>query len=132
MATIGRFSAMLPVDPWKPASPKLKIPPSDATNQYPFPLGVAAIPTIAALSCSPASEPLSGAAPKASTPPAVDAPAARLPPTAVATTDAANRTAAANRWALAKQLPGDHDALDVIGPFVALAGFGPIRRGPAP
>ena len=33
-------------DPWKRASPKLNTPPSDATSQYPFPLGVAAIPTI--------------------------------------------------------------------------------------
>ena len=33
-------------EPWKVASPKVKIPPSDATNQYPPPSPVAAIPTI--------------------------------------------------------------------------------------
>ena len=33
MPTIGLFSGMAPVEPWKPASPKLKIPPSDATSQ---------------------------------------------------------------------------------------------------
>jgi hypothetical protein len=31
--TIGRASAMSPVDPWNPASPKAKTPPSDATSQ---------------------------------------------------------------------------------------------------
>jgi hypothetical protein len=44
---------MEPVDPKKVASPKLKMPPSDATSQYPSPDGVAAIPTIGALSVRP-------------------------------------------------------------------------------
>ena len=33
MPTMGLFSAMPPMDPKKPASPKLKIPPSEATSQ---------------------------------------------------------------------------------------------------
>jgi hypothetical protein len=33
MSTMGRFSAMAPVEPLKTASPKEKIPPSDATSQ---------------------------------------------------------------------------------------------------
>src|SRR5438477_559081 len=40
MPTIGRFNFRLPVDPKKRASPKAKIPPSDATSQYPRPAGV--------------------------------------------------------------------------------------------
>ena len=31
--TIGRFRAIAPVEPWNAASPNVKIPPSDATNQ---------------------------------------------------------------------------------------------------
>ncbi len=37
---------MSPVDPWKAASPKAKMPPSDATNQYPLDDGVGAMPTM--------------------------------------------------------------------------------------
>ena len=33
MATIGWFSRSLAVDPWKPAPPKAKMPPSEATSQ---------------------------------------------------------------------------------------------------
>ena len=33
MPTTGRLSGVPPIDPWKPASPKLKTPPSDATSQ---------------------------------------------------------------------------------------------------
>ena len=33
MPTMGRLSRMAPVEPWKVASPKVKIPPSEATNQ---------------------------------------------------------------------------------------------------
>ena len=33
MPTIGWFSVMAPVEPWKAASPKEKMPPSDATSQ---------------------------------------------------------------------------------------------------
>jgi hypothetical protein len=39
-------TASPPVDPENGASPKLKMPPSDAVSQYPLPSGVAAIPTI--------------------------------------------------------------------------------------
>ena len=50
MPMIGWFSLMAPVDPKKPASPKVKIPPSLATSQYPLPSDVAAIPTMGLLS----------------------------------------------------------------------------------
>ena len=43
---MGWFRRMLPVEPRNAASPKAKIPPSDATNHYPRPDGDAAIPTI--------------------------------------------------------------------------------------
>jgi hypothetical protein len=33
MAVIGRFSLMLPVEPWNWASPNEKIPPSEATSR---------------------------------------------------------------------------------------------------
>jgi len=33
MPTIGRFRRLPPVEPWNRASPKLKMPPSDATSQ---------------------------------------------------------------------------------------------------
>src|SRR5688572_15871473 len=35
MPTIGLLSLMAPVEPKKAASPKVKIPPSEATSQYP-------------------------------------------------------------------------------------------------
>src|SRR5919106_105153 len=37
MPTIGLFSLILPVEPKNLASPKAKIPPSEATNQYAVP-----------------------------------------------------------------------------------------------
>ena len=46
-----------PVEPKKPASPNEKIPPSDATNQYPRPVGVATIATIGLFSRMPPVEP---------------------------------------------------------------------------
>src|SRR2546422_7846591 len=48
---------MDPVEPWNAASPKEKTPPSEATSQYPLPVGVAAIPTIGLLSGVPPMEP---------------------------------------------------------------------------
>jgi hypothetical protein len=33
MPVIGWFSLMLPVEPWNVASPKEKMPPSEATSQ---------------------------------------------------------------------------------------------------
>jgi len=33
MPTIGLFKWVAPVEPWKPASPNEKMPPSDATSQ---------------------------------------------------------------------------------------------------
>ena len=43
-----------PVEPKNRASPNAKIPPSDATNQYPLPVGVGAMPTIGAVQAQPA------------------------------------------------------------------------------
>jgi hypothetical protein len=63
MPTIGWFSRMAPVDPAKRASPNEKMPPSDPTSQYPWPLGVGAIPTMGALSGRLAALPLNGASP---------------------------------------------------------------------
>ena len=50
---MGLLRWMDPVDPQKPASPKLKMPPSDATIQYPCPSGVGAMPTMGTLSTWP-------------------------------------------------------------------------------
>ncbi len=47
----------------------MKIPPSEATSQYPPPSGVAAIPTMGWLRCWPPSDPWKAASPKAKTPP---------------------------------------------------------------
>ena len=33
MPTTGRWSRRLPVEPWKVAEPKVKMPPSDPTSQ---------------------------------------------------------------------------------------------------
>ena len=63
------FSGLPPIDPWKAASPKLKMPPSEATSQYPSPLGVAAMPTIGLLSGLPPIEPWKAASPKLKMPP---------------------------------------------------------------
>ena len=38
--TTGWLRWVAPIDPWNPASPKAKMPPSDATSQYPLPSGV--------------------------------------------------------------------------------------------
>ncbi len=57
MPTIGWFSGVPPIDPWKSASPKAKMPPSAATSQYPPPPGVAAMPTIGWFSGVPPIEP---------------------------------------------------------------------------
>ncbi len=49
-------------EPWKPAPPKLKTPPSDPTSQYPL-SDVAAMPTTGLLSGVPPMEPLNAALP---------------------------------------------------------------------
>ena len=69
MPTIGDLSCRPPMEPRKGASPKLKMPPSDATSQYPLPSGVAATATTAALSGLPPMEPRKGASPKLKMPP---------------------------------------------------------------
>jgi hypothetical protein len=73
IATIGEFRAMLPVEPWKRASPKVKMPPSDATSQYPRPVGVVAMSTIGRLSGRAPCEPRKGASPNAKIPPSAAA-----------------------------------------------------------
>ena len=50
---MGALSRRAPVEPKKPASPKLKMPPSEATSQYPLPECVAASPTIGELRARP-------------------------------------------------------------------------------
>ena len=65
----GRVGDDPPCEPKNPASPKLKIPPSDATNQYPRPDGVAAIPTIGRFNGIAPIEPKNPASPKLKIPP---------------------------------------------------------------
>ena len=67
--TIGLFSFMAPVDPKNRASPKAKMPPSEATIQYPFPVGVAAIPTMGWLRVISPVEPKNLADPNEKIPP---------------------------------------------------------------
>ena len=57
MPTIGFCSGRPPVEPKKGALPNAKIPPSDATSQYPLPSNVDAIPTIGLLSRRPPVDP---------------------------------------------------------------------------
>jgi hypothetical protein len=54
MATTGGSCGPVP-DPSNWASPNVKTPPSAATSQYPFPSGVAAIPTMGLLRWVPPS-----------------------------------------------------------------------------
>ena len=49
METIGPLRGIALADPLKWASPKAKMPPSDATSQYPRPSGVDAMATIGRL-----------------------------------------------------------------------------------
>ncbi len=65
MPSTGALRRSAPVDPKKRASPKLKIPPSPATSQYPLPDGVAAMPTIGAFSGRPCIDPKKCAFPNA-------------------------------------------------------------------
>jgi hypothetical protein len=62
---------MAPVEPRKRASPKEKIPPSEATSQYPLPDGVAAMPTMGRLRRMAPVEPKNLASPWAKIPPSV-------------------------------------------------------------
>ena len=41
------------MEPKNRASPKVKMPPSEATSQYPLVLGVTAMPTTGSLRCMP-------------------------------------------------------------------------------
>src|SRR6516165_5963429 len=78
MPTTGDTSGLPPIDPKNAADPKLKIPPSAATSQYPRPSGVDAIPTIGDTSGSPPIDPKNAADPKPKTPPS--AAASQYPP----------------------------------------------------
>ena len=69
MSTMGWLRRTLPVEPWKPASPKVNTPPSLPTSQYPPPSGVAAMPTMDWLRRVLPREPWKGASPKVNTPP---------------------------------------------------------------
>ncbi|GIU90548.1 MAG: hypothetical protein KatS3mg010_1647 [Acidimicrobiia bacterium] len=66
MSTIGRLSGLPPIEPRNRASPNANTPPSSATSQYPFPLGVASIP-VTGLRNRPCGSPKSRAAPNALT-----------------------------------------------------------------
>ena len=69
MPTTGLFRTIPPVDPKNLASPKVNTPPSDATNQYPPPSGVAAMPTTGLFRTIPPVDPKNLASPKVNTPP---------------------------------------------------------------
>jgi hypothetical protein len=66
---MGELSRTLPVEPWKGALPKEKMPPSRATNQYPSPTGLAVMPTMGWLRRTLPVEPWKAASPKAKIPP---------------------------------------------------------------
>ena len=69
MPTMGLLRRIDPVEPKNLALPKVKIPPSVATSQYPLPSGVDAIPTIGLLSLIDPAEPKNLALPKLKIPP---------------------------------------------------------------
>ena len=73
MPTIGLFRCWPPMEPKKPASPKLKMPPSDATSQYPLVLGVTPMPTTGWLRRMLPVLPQKLASPKSNTPPSLAA-----------------------------------------------------------
>src|SRR4051812_37101102 len=70
MPTIGLASRRPPMDPRNGASPKLNTPPSEATIQYPRPVGVAATPTIGWFRWRPPLDPKKPAPPTGKMPPA--------------------------------------------------------------
>ena len=57
MPTMGLLRLMPPADPKNPADPKLKMPPSDATSQYPPSLPLCAMPTMGLFSGDPERSP---------------------------------------------------------------------------
>ena len=69
MPTMGLLRATEPVEPKNCASPNEKMPPSEATSQYPLPSGVEAMPTIGLLRVMPPVEPKNCASPKEKMPP---------------------------------------------------------------
>src|SRR5664280_1654772 len=83
MPTTGATRLIAPVEPWKTAPPKLKMPPSEATSQYPGPLDGVAIPTMGALRWMLPVDPWNPASPKEKMPPS-DATSQYPPPPGVA------------------------------------------------
>ena len=71
MPTMGWLSRIEPVEPRNLASPKAKMPPSEAATQYPLPERVAAMPAIGLLSRMEPVEPKKAASPKLKMPPSV-------------------------------------------------------------
>src|SRR5882724_7266450 len=69
MATTRSVVPEPPCEPKNAASPKEKIPPSDATSQYPRPDGVAVIPTIGRFNRTEPSDPKNAASPNEKIPP---------------------------------------------------------------
>ena len=57
------------MEPWKPASPKAKMPPSEATSQYPPRSAVGVMPTTGRWRCIEPVEPWNWADPKVKMPP---------------------------------------------------------------
>ena len=60
MPTTGALRWSAPAEPWNVALPKVKMPPSEATSQYPPSPRVSAIPTMGAFRCVPPMEPRNG------------------------------------------------------------------------
>ena len=65
------MTSLIPRPPRLPSKGtlKVKIPPSEATSQWPCPSGVAAMPTMGAFRCKPPAEPKNAASPKVKIPP---------------------------------------------------------------
>ncbi len=67
--TMGWLRRIAPVEPKNRASPKAKMPPSEATSQYPPPPRVGAMPTIGWFSLSAPVDPAKWASPNEKIPP---------------------------------------------------------------
>src|SRR5436309_2131687 len=68
-AVMGLLRTMSPVEPKNWASPNEKMPPSDATSQYPLPDGVTAMLTIGCASGRAPADPKNSASPNVNIPP---------------------------------------------------------------
>ena len=70
---MGWLRCVAPVEPKKPAFPKEKMPPSEATSQYPPPSGVEATVTMGLFSLNLPVDPKNWALPKVKMPPSAAA-----------------------------------------------------------